>query len=212
MVGGLLLLVGLVLLAAGGVGFWAESQRDHGYITTDTRRYSTPGSALVTREAKLGSSGTGWLYPSALLGTIRVRVTPVASAAPLFVGIGPSDEVDRYLGRASRTVIAGSFGDATEFIAGGPAPSAPGTQRFWVAKTTGAGPRSLYWKPSDGTWTVVVMRADGRSAVTARADLGARMSALPWVAAGVTVAGLVFTAGAALLIVGAVRRRPSSTT
>jgi hypothetical protein len=57
-----------------------------------------------------------------------------------------------------------------------------------------------------------VMRADGRPGVAARADLGARMSALPWVATGVTVAGLVFLAGGVLLIVGAVRRRPKSTT
>jgi hypothetical protein len=56
------------------------------------------------------------------------------------------------------------------------------------------------------------MRADGRSGVAARADLGARMPALPWVATGVTLAGLVFMAGAVLLIVGAVRRRPTPTT
>jgi hypothetical protein len=211
-IGGLLVLVALALLGAGGVGFWAESQRDNGYITTDTRQYSTSGSALVTKEAKLGSAGVGWLYPTALLGKVRVRVTPVASASPLFVGIGPSDEVDKYLGGTRRTVIAGSFGDKTEFVGGGPARSAPGMQHFWVASTTGAGRRNLYWKPADGTWTVVVMRADGRPGVAARADLGARISALPWVATGLTVAGLVFMTGGVLLIVGAVRRRPSSTT
>jgi hypothetical protein len=211
-IGGLLTLFAVVLLGAGGVGFWAETQREDGYITTDTRQYSTSGSALVTKEANLGSAGVGWLYPTALLGKIRVRVTPGASASPLFVGIGPSDEVDKYLGGTSRTVIAGSFGDKTEFVGGGPARSAPGTQHFWVASTTGPRGRSLYWKPADGTWTVVVMRADGRPGVAARADLGARISALPWVATGLTVAGLVFVAGGVLLIVGAVRRRPSSTT
>ncbi|MGE5272916.1 MAG: hypothetical protein ACM3QU_03970 [Verrucomicrobiota bacterium] len=194
------------------MGFWAESQRDAGYVTTDARQYSTSGSALVTKEAKLGSAGVGWLYPTTLLGKIRVRVTPVASASPLFVGIGPSDEVSKYLGGTSRTVITGSFGDKTEFVGGGQAPSAPGTQHFWVASTTGPGARSLYWKPADGTWTVVVMRADGRPGVAAKADLGARISALPWVATGVTVAGLIFMAGGVLLIVGAVRRRPSSAT
>jgi hypothetical protein len=211
-IGGLIALVALALLAAGGVGFWAESQRDDGYITTDTRQYSTSGSALVTHKAKLGSAGVGWLYPTSLLGKIRVRVTPAASAPPLFVGIGSSTQVDEYLGGTSRTVITGSFGDKTEFIGGGSAPSAPGTRHFWVASTTGSGAQSLYWKPADGTWTVVVMRADGRPGVAARADLGARMSALPWVATGVTVAGLVFLAGGVLLIVGAVRRRPKSTT
>jgi hypothetical protein len=40
-----------------------------------------------------------------------------------------------------------------------------------------------------------------------RADLGARLPALPWIALGFLVAGIVFAAGAALLIVGAMRRR-----
>jgi uncharacterized membrane protein len=43
------------------------------------------------------------------------------------------------------------------------------------------------------------------------ADLGARFSALPWITTGVLVAGVVFLAGGVLLIVGAIRRRPSTT-
>ena len=70
----------------------------------------------------------------------------------------------------------------------------------------------ILWKPDDGTWTVIVMRADGRPGIAVHADLGARMPVLPWVTTGVLVAGVVFLAGGVLLIVGAVRRRPSSTT
>jgi hypothetical protein len=56
------------------------------------------------------------------------------------------------------------------------------------------------------------MNADGRPGIALKADLGARLSALPWVVTGLLVAGLIFMAGGVLLIIGAIRRRPSSTT
>ena len=211
-IGGLLALVALALLGAGGVGLWAETQRDAGYVTSGGHDFSTSGSALATEKTKLGSAGVGWLYAPTLLGKVRIRVTPVGSGSPLFVGIGPSSELERYLAGTKHTLITDYFGAEEQLVDGGPSRSAPGRQHFWVASTTGPGQRSLFWKPADGSWTVVVMRADGRPGIAVHGDLGARMSALPWVITGVLVAGLVFMAGGVLLIVGALRRRPSSTT
>jgi hypothetical protein len=212
-IGGLLVLLALACLGGGGVGLWADlSQREGGYVTTGGHDFSTAGAALVTEETKLGSAGVGWLYPSTLLGKIRIRVTPVASTSPLFVGIGPSADVERYLAGTNHTVITDYFGDKVRYVGGGPPRSAPGTQHFWVASATGPGRQSVYWKAKDGSWTVVVMKADGRPGIAVHADLGARLSALRWIGIGVTVAGLVFLAGGVLLILGAVRRRPPSTT
>jgi hypothetical protein len=211
-IGGLLALVALVLLVAGGIGVWAETQRDGGYVTPGGHDFSTSGSALATEKTKVGSAGFGWLYSPTLLGKVRIRVTPTGSGSPLFLGIGPSSEVERYLAGTKHTQIIDYFGGKEQLVNGGPSRSAPGAQRFWVASTAGAGARSLFWKPADGSWTVVVMRADGRPGIAVHADLGARMSALPWITTGVLVAGAVFMAGGVLLIVGAVRRRPSSTT
>jgi hypothetical protein len=210
-IGGLLVLLALALLGAGGVGLWADlSQRVGGYVTPGGHDFSTSGSALVTEETKLGSAGVGWLYPASLLGKIRIRVTPVGSTSPLFVGIGPSSDVERYLAGTNHTVITDYFSDKVRLVGGGPTRAAPGTKHFWVASTTGPGRRSLFWKAKDGSWTVVVMRADGRPGIAVHADLGAHLPALRWVAIGVSVAGLIFMAGGVLLIVGAIRRRPSS--
>jgi len=52
-----------------------------------------------------------------------------------------------------------------------------------------------------------VMNADGRPGIDVRADLGARIPALPWIAVGFLLAGALFAAGGALLIAGAIRRR-----
>lgn len=207
-IGALLVLVSLVLLGGGGTGMWAYlTKRDAAYVTTGVHKFSTAGSALATKPTHLGSAGAGWLYSPTLLGKVRIRVTPVSAGSPLFVGIARSKDVDRYLAGVDRTVINEFFGDKVEPVAGGRPRSAPATQRFWVASSSGAGTRSLVWKPADGTWTVVVMNADGRPGVDIGADLGARMPALPWIALGLLVGGAVFMAGGALLIVGAIRRR-----
>jgi hypothetical protein len=209
-VGVLLVLVSLVLLGAGGTGLWADrTQRDGGYVTTDVHEFSTSGSALATVSTELGSAGIGWLYSPALLDEVRIRVTPTSPGSALFVGIGRSTDVDRYLAGVNHTVITEFFGDEVEAVAGGPPSSAPGTQDFWAASDTGPGARTLKWDPIDGSWTVVVMNADGRPGIDVGADLGARMPAVLWIAVGLLVAGAVFLAGGALLITGAIRRRAS---
>jgi hypothetical protein len=210
-IGALLVLLSLALLSAGGTGLWAEfTQRDGGFVTSDVHQLSTSGSALATEPTDLGSAGVGWLYSPTLLSKVRIRVMPVSPGKALFVGIGPSTEVDQYLAGVNHTVVSDYFGDKVQTVDGGPPRSAPGTQAFWVASTTGPGPRSLVWDPSDGSWTVVVMNADGRPGIAVGTDLGAKYPALPWISVGVIVAGAVFMAGGALLITGAIRRRRAS--
>ena len=205
-IGVLVALVALVLLGGGGTGLWAElTQRDAGYVTTGTHTFSTSGAALATESTHLGSPGVGWLYSPGLLGKVRIRVTPQGSASSMFVGIGPSAEVDRYLAGVSHTVISDFFGDKVQAVDGGRPRSAPASQDFWVASTAGPGARTVLWNPHNGSWTVVVMNADGRYGLDVRADLGARMPAVLWIAIGLLVAGAVFMTGGGLLIAGAVR-------
>jgi hypothetical protein len=207
-IGALLALVALVLLGAGGTALWADrTQRDAGYVTTDVHGFSTSGSALATESTELGSAGVGWLYSPALLGDVRIRVTPTSSGSPLFVGIGRSTDVNRYLAGVNHTVISEFWGDKTEAVDGGPVGSPPETQEFWVASATGAGAQTVEWDPAGGSWTVVVMNADGRPGIDVGADLGARMPAVLWIAIGFLVGGAVFMAGGVLLIAGAIRGR-----
>ena len=212
-IGSLLVLLSLVLLGAGGTGLWADrTQREGGYVTTGVHEFSTTGSALATVSTELGSAGLGWLYAPSLLGKVRIRVTPTNPGSALFVGIGSSTDVDRYLGNVNHTVITDFWDENVETVAGGAPATAPGKQDFWVASSTGRGERTLKWDPTDGSWTVVVMKADGRPGIAVGADLGARISAVLWIAIGLLAAGAVFFAGGVLLIVGAIRRRRASVT
>jgi hypothetical protein len=206
-IGVVLLLAGLTLLGGGATAVWADlTQRDGGYVTSEVHDFSTSGAALATVRTELGTAGVGWLYSPGLLDEVRIRVTPASTGPPLFVGIGPSADVDRYLAGVNHTVISEFFADKVEAVDGGPPASAPGTQDFWVASDTGAGTRTVVWDPSDGAWTVVVMNADGSPGIAIGADLGARMPALLWIALGVLAVGGVLTAGGGLLTVDAIRR------
>ena len=207
-IGSLLTLFALVLLGAGGTAFWADRfQREDGYATTELHEFSTAGAALATVPADLGSPGTGWLYSAGVLGKVRIRVTPTGdSNTPLFVGIARSADVDRYLAGVNHTVITEFWKGEVENHDGGSPPSAPASQGFWAASDSGPGTRTVVWDPSNGSWTVVVMHADGRPGVAVEADLGAKVPALPWMALGVLIVGAVFLAAGALLILGAVRR------
>jgi hypothetical protein len=207
-IGTVLVLVSVALLVGAGIGLWADlGQRDGGYVTPAAHEFSSTGSALATEPTKLGSAGVGWLYSPALLGKVRIRVTRVGAGPALFVGIGPARDVDRYLAGVKHTFISDFFGNKAEPVDGGSARSAPGKQDFWVASATGAGARTLVWHPVDGSWTVVVMNADGQPGIDVKADLGARMPDLLWVSVGLLAAGAVLLAGGALLITGAIRRR-----
>ncbi len=208
-IGALLVIVSIGLLGAGGTALWADlTQRDPaGFVTTDVHTFSTSGSALVTDPVELDSPGVGWLYSAVVLGEVRIRITPVGSDSPVFVGIGPSKDVDRYLAGVHHTLISEFWGNQVQTIKGDAPASAPGTQDFWVASSTGPGAQTLTWDPANGSWTVVVMNADGRPGIGVGADLGATYPALLGIAIGSLVAGGIFLVGGAFLIVGAIRRR-----
>ncbi len=123
------------------------------------------------------------------------------------MGIGTSARVDRYLAGVGHTHISDFWTNEEEIVGGGTPASAPGTQDFWVASATGPGTQTVVWEPINGSWTVVVMNADGQPGIDAGADLGARLPALPWIALGLLTAGAVFAVGGTLLIVGARRHQ-----
>jgi hypothetical protein len=206
-VGALMTLGAVALIGTGGVVLWADrTHRDGGYLTSDSQTFSTDGAALVTVPAHLGSPGTGQLYSPGLLGTVRIQVRPERSGSAVFVGIARSADVDRYLAGVQRTVITEFFQNRVRTVSGEAVAAPPGSQQFWVSSASGTGPQTVVWKPTDGSWDVVVMNPDARHGLTVIGKLGARAPALPWIGVGLLAAGVVLLAGGALLVAGAVRR------
>ena len=94
-----LVVVALGLLVPGSVllGLYGTQRDDAGFFETSSRTLSSDGYALVTPdvEVNMGPLAGNWL-PTGDRAAIRIRATS-SSGAPGFVGIGPSEEVSRYL-------------------------------------------------------------------------------------------------------------------
>jgi len=197
--GSILSLVGVVLLAGAGFLTWADQMQQGGYLDTGTAMYSTGGYALASDPVNL-HGGWGWLGQFA--GDVRIRVTAANPGAPVFVAIGPADDVSRYLAGVSYTsVTALGDHDVIQHL-GSVRPAPPSTALDWAAQARGAGTQTLQWPVRSGDWMMVVMNPDGSPGVTVRADLGVFSPALPSLAGELLAAGILAgLTGAALVVI-----------
>ena len=194
--GPVLLLISLALIAGGGALVWADQQQVHsGYVTTSTATYATRGYALASDAITLHSRGM-------FVDEVRIRITSSDRSRPLFAGIAATSDVERYLGGVSHTTVHGH--DVTDHP-GAMVPAAPAAALPWAARAQGTGPLTLIWAVRGGDWTVVVMNSDARAGLSVRADAGISALALPWLAGGLLVDGLLTGLAAGALIVVPVR-------
>jgi hypothetical protein len=207
---GVIALVGLVLLAAGGLSLWANGQKDHdGYLSTGSHRFATSTYALATDNLDIDSQGAGWLINSDRYGKVRLKVQSRAGQ-PVFVGIARTSAVESYLRDTAHATVTDV--DYSPFRAdyrtqrAGGQPALPGDQRFWVASAHGSGQQTLTWDVEHGSWSVVVMNANGSRAVDAGVSAGANVPILPVVGWGALGGGLVLLASAGGLVFLVVRR------
>jgi hypothetical protein len=131
---------------------------DVGYVTTTERPVSSSGYAVTVTSVVIDSP-TAANVPQRVLGDVRLRVDPAADRA-MFVGIGPSAQVERYLDGVARTLL-GSNPPADRDVSGGPPAVPPEQAPIWAAHSVGIGTQDLVWTPRAGDWSVVLMNADG---------------------------------------------------
>jgi hypothetical protein len=199
LIGFALLLCGLGLIAV-----YAFARDDDGFYTTDREQLRSDGYAITTDEINLDFVED---LPDDLLGTLRVNAEGTGGR-PVFIGIGPSADVERYLGRVAHSELTDwRHHDPiyTEVPGRRPA-SPPGAQHFWVAQSQGVGENRIDWDPEDGVWTAVAMNAAGGRGVAIAAEIGAKPDWVLWAGVGLAAIGLVLTAGGAILILFIGRR------
>ena len=143
-----------------------------------------------------------------VVGTVALTVR-AAAGRPVFVGIGPRDEVTRWLSGTAYAEVTDFGNHASYRRAGGtgPAPD-PRDQTFWVAQRAGRGEQRLTWPVTTGHWAVVVMNADGSRGVAVDAQAAATLPHLTGIAAGLVTAGGVTVLLGALATGLGVPRRP----
>lgn len=222
--GALLCLGAVPPLVGGTTGLAADSTaRDAaGLLTTPPTRLTDAGYALRSPGMLLEAAGPAMYSPYAALGTVRVRATALDPGRPVFVGVAPRADVDRYLaGVASGTVVGDRDGAGTEdgpvVLAqpGGAPPVPPQEAGIWTTSVSGPGVQSVAWRPVPGDWTLVVLQPDGRPGVDVAVDVGATVPGLRTLAVGLLVVGGVLLALGATMVTAAVstahRRRRTAT-
>ena len=208
--GSVLTLAAVGLLTGAAALLWAgQAHRQNGFVTSGKVTYATGGHALATSTVQLPADS--WAgFGQAVVGKVRIRVTASDPTKQVFIGIAPAAAVNGYLSGARYTTLA-DLGPSTTAIshAGTVVPAAPASTTIWTASVTGTGTQALVWTPPAGNWAVVVMNPDASAGLTVRADVGATMPGLPWIAAGLLGGGLLLVVSGVLLIVIPVRRASS---
>ena len=213
----LFVLAGTALVTSGGfvLGVYGGQRDSSGFFTTPSQIVGSYGFALSAPNinAQLGSRWEKWV-PSRARAVVRVTGSSELPA-PLFIGIGPTARVSKYLAGVPRDKITSidlTAGSAQyTHVDGTTLPPAPGKQSFWVAKAEGTGTQTLDWAVQTGDWTVVIMNGDASAPVAATMSVGARFGILTPLIIGLTLVGLVILGLGATLIVLGTRRRRSPT-
>lgn len=208
-VGSVLALGSLGLVGGGATLVWAHNtQRDAGgYYTTEVHRYETETHAIATPQIDLGADpgGPSW-NPISSIGTARVSAER-ADGGAVFVGIGRARDVQAYLDGVEhvtfRTTRHDPFEPRYRLVEGGGPSAVPSTADIWVAAAEGPGLQSAVWDVESGSYTVVVMNADGSAGVRVDASAGLATGWLGAIGAGSIGLGLVLAAiSLALLLIG----------
>jgi hypothetical protein len=187
--------LGAVVVAAGGTAIWANGERnDNGYFSANAHRYQTHTRAIATESITVGSYVPTWLA-----GNVRLDVS---GDKPLFVGIAPKGTVDAYLARVEHTEATQLNLDPFKVTyvdhTGTVDPGRPASELFWAAAVSGTS-SPLTWKLRSGSWSIVVMNADGSRDVAATIAVGVKVPALLWVGIGLSLFGGALLAAAGLM-------------
>lgn len=214
LVGGVILVViGVLAFVLGAVllGLHLGARDDDGFYEIHESRLATPTRALVSDSVSVDLRDA-WIVDASDLGDLSLAAES-RTGRPVFVGIGPTSDVRRYLAGVAQQRADFTSGDREEAAIGGRAPASPGSRRFWAASAQGAGRQTAVWSIADGDWSGVVMNADGSAPVDVTARLGLKTDLGLWVGLPALIVGLVAGGvGTGLLVSRAAARRRSMTT
>jgi len=208
--GTLAALLGLGLLVGAGFTGWANyQQRDGGYFTTPSERYTVDSYALTSpRLEVMTDAGAAGMDPAAMAGSVMLRGSAADSAQQIFIGIAPQADVAAYLSGVKHSELTevrfSPFRAEYRDVSGTKPPARPADQKFWTASATGAGSQELKWNLRSGNWAVVIMNADASSPVSVDLRGGARSDLLWPIFLGLLIGGIVLLAvGVPLIVAGA---------
>ena len=215
---GIILLVGALVLIAGGSGLMWLSQtleNDNALFTPRTIRLKADSYAIMSEPFSIDwydeSQGDWWVLHDLVPVTVEGESNDLTKG--IFMGIARETDVDTYLSsvRHHETTEWNTdpFDDPEVLYqphAGESVPSDPTTQTFWEVSVHGDGKKTLEWQPEMGKWVLVIMNQDGSAGIDVDATLGAELPWLFWLGLGLLCAGVVVLVGGIVMIYFAARR------
>jgi hypothetical protein len=195
----------LVLIAGGAALLWVSSHETDsaGYYTSSVHQYSTSTRALTTESLDVNLDAPNWVFSPESFGRVRIDPRTSDAAKPVFVGVGRTRDVERYLDQVQRDQVTDVDFDPFTLEkhrhAGEARPAVPTAQTFWAASS--ANGRALDWKVRSGRWSVVMMNADGSPGVHVAASVGAKAPIIRELGWWLMIPGLALGAIATVLVV-----------
>jgi hypothetical protein len=207
LVGGVLVLVGLAVLALSVPALAVVGIDDT--LSTGDQNLTSDTAALATAEASLGDED---LPDRMRVAEERWRLQlDVASAdrdgsGELFLGIGPSEEVEPWLDEVAwdKVTVFSADGTDVRYDRLGDADAdptdlpEPADEDFWTVSEVGSAV-SVDWDYREGHYTIVLMNADGSPGVDAEGSLSLEIPKLSLFLALLPAAGLALVVLGALL-------------
>lgn len=206
-----------VALVAGAGWLLSEDRDDDDFYTTDTHRIERSSFAVASGDFDHLTEVPSW-FADLVTDPVDVRIEGVSSSgSSLFIGIAETDAVDHYLSGVAYDEVKGLDLDGRsiaeiEYAAreGTRLPAAPGSESFWELSIEGVGPQELVWPLESGSWTAVMMNADGSAGMTADVAFGARISNIVAIAWSVLAFGLFSVLAGGYVVYRGFRRRGRS--
>lgn len=206
-----LAVIGSVLALAGG-GMLDAFGID-GKIGLGSHLLSTPATAVVSSVASIKHAHD----TTTITGepTLSVSASPVQGTNSVFVGIGPAADVNRYLAgvptQQSTDLSLRTTASSAIRHAGQPTAQPPGSQQFWLARSSSTRAAEVNWKVRDGQYRVVVMSANGHGGFAATTSIAITIPDTSEYALAALLVGLLTIAGGGALVLRASRHRNGST-
>jgi uncharacterized RDD family membrane protein YckC len=213
---GILFLIIGVSVTVSGIAVLAVNNvfvDDQGYFTSPEYQLTKEGAVAVTFSdinINIQDSSPEWV--KADLGNIvRIRLS-LSSAEDYFIGVGQTADVEKYLANVSYAKISDfNWNSGLEVSSdlvhaavsddlGG---NKPAFQTFWNAN--GSQNSVLEWVPEQGSWTFVVMKADGTEGIDVGIKGGAKVPILGAIGTFLVIFGVLFVVLAIVMFIIAAR-------
>lgn len=205
-----LVAAGAVLAAVGGIlavggGTVVAVTGTDGTLSSGHNTVSSTTGALVTDQGDIDEGGIG------VVADPSIEIAVRGSDKPVFVGVGPTAAVDRYLAGASVETITDfevrPFELTTTVRDGSDRLASPLDQSFWVAEADGRSAAATTWKIRDGSYRIVVMNADGSPGISVDAEFGVHVPRLTAIATTALAGGLILIVSGIVLVVAGARSK-----